>query len=86
MLPLSMLPLCHLRLQVCHELPAAASAAIFKEAYRLLRPGGALAVMVRCRPGCAAQAAGLLRLLRLHRVVLPRRPCSGSPGTRSLSK
>lgn len=30
---------------VCHELPAAASAAIFKEAYRLLRPGGALAVM-----------------------------------------
>lgn len=35
------------RSQVCHELPAAASAAVFKEAYRLLRPGGCLAVMVR---------------------------------------
>lgn len=30
---------------VAHELPAEASAAIFREAHRLLRPGGALAVM-----------------------------------------
>ena len=30
---------------VCHELPAAASSAVFREAHRLLRPGGALAVM-----------------------------------------
>ncbi|KAI7839394.1 hypothetical protein COHA_006795 [Chlorella ohadii] len=30
---------------VCHELPAAASQAIFKEAFRVLRPSGALAVM-----------------------------------------
>ncbi|KAL4856131.1 Demethylmenaquinone methyltransferase [Chlorella vulgaris] len=30
---------------VCHELPAAASQAVFKEAHRVLRPGGALAVM-----------------------------------------
>ena len=43
--------------QVCHELPAAASQAIFKEAFRLLRPGGALAVMVRaCARGMRALA------------------------------
>jgi ubiquinone/menaquinone biosynthesis C-methylase UbiE len=30
---------------VCHELPESASRAIFKEAARILRPGGALAVM-----------------------------------------
>lgn len=30
---------------MAHELPAEASAAIFREAYRLLRPGGAVAVM-----------------------------------------
>lgn len=46
--------------QVCHELPAAASQAIFKEAFRLLRPGGALAVMVR---------TALLELLSRPQVV-----------------
>jgi SAM-dependent methyltransferase len=30
---------------VCHELPEAASRAVFREAARLLRPGGALAIM-----------------------------------------
>mmetsp|Transcript_27277 Transcript_27277/g.73716 ORF Transcript_27277/g.73716 Transcript_27277/m.73716 type:complete len:369 (+) Transcript_27277:120-1226(+) len=30
---------------VCHELPQAASKAIFAEAYRLLRPGGCLSIM-----------------------------------------
>ena len=35
-----------LSLQVCHELPASVSQAVFREAHRLLRPGGTLAVMV----------------------------------------
>ena len=47
-----------LRMQVCHELPAAASQAIFQEAFRLLRPGGALAVMVRRRPAAAGRTPG----------------------------
>jgi hypothetical protein len=47
-----------LLLQVCHELPAAASQAIFQEAFRLLRPGGALAVMVRTLLAEAGAGAG----------------------------
>ena len=48
--------------QVCHELPRSATAAIYREAYRLLRPGGALAVMVSGGElVCCGGSAGLLR-------------------------
>lgn len=38
---------------VAHELPADATANIFREAYRLLRPGGTLSVMEVRRSACA---------------------------------
>ena len=43
---------------VCHELPAATTRALLAEAHRLLRPGGAVSIMVRT----LVEQGGLCRL------------------------